>query len=660
MVSLIESPLNLNTSMKNLLLILALSLFSIQSFAGSCPDGTEPVKSVSEDGTYFVFSCGGQSSSSNNTGSWNDPGPLDDLTIPDNWQLFKYKKTLSQARKNFESLSSIGFGERFNQDTCLNVVKDWGQSMKSYNSIKKQLDKSVSYGSEEKGEFNDMQGCIDRFIYSTQSSTGTPEYMKEILLHWAKTDAVFIPNGVRDENWGNYVYQAVQSWSSFGSYYATFYDEFNYSDSERKIVDAYIKNKLLNLDTRKLTSFAHGSACDPDNLKRTIEGQFSGKIDPNSCGSSVWKTTLAQLLVGLRLNDEALFKKGVENTKWQLSFFDDTGIFTTWAIKGSAAYSYTSSVPIMLGGLTEIYNSVGYDFMEHKLRNGLSIKEVMDRQYEIFLDPHILDSYVKRYPLDYKGTPSSVYLKSSAEQIRNDEGTNLYTFVRNLPRYIDTYRADIGNSQEFDKKLSSQPNEVWSEVPWSSLGTFQPIDPYLVFISDIKEPESKTKVASELSIFEVDGQTFSIALDKVEFIETGSFKLERSAEYLQPYQLHKGFINGKLKTKSNGSNWFNNNILVYKYDSGPEQKLVINVDSPRTMPLKRHKDDLEKKCGSKVMEWGWLSFISQTNDSKSARNQQCIYDYFKEANDKQAFELFQAVLGGTDSILNYLEENVER
>ena len=78
------------------------------------------------------------------------------------------------------------------------------------------------------------------------------------------------------------------------------------------------------------------------------------------------------------------------------------------------------------------------------------------------------------------------------------------------------------------------------------------------------------------------------------------------------------------------------------------------------MPLKRHKDSLEKKCGSKVMEWGWLSFISKTNDIKSARNQQCIYDYFKEANDKQAWELFQAVLGGTDSILDYLETNVEK
>ena len=324
--------------MNKLLLLLILSFLSTQSFAAGCPDGSEPVKSISADGTYFVFNCGGdnrQSSSSTNTGSWNDSGPLDELTIPDNWQLFKYKETLRVARKNFEALSFTGFGfgtHRYIKDTCIGVLKDWGQSMKVYNSIKKELDEATKFGGEG-GESKDLQGCIDRFIYSTQSSTGTPDYMKEILLHWAKTDAVFIPSGVNDENWGNYVYEAVQSWSSFGSYYATFYDEFNYNDSERKIVDAYIKDKLLNLDTRNLVSSAHGSACDPDNLNRTVEGGIQGKIDHNSCGSSLWKTTLAQLLVGLRLNDIALFKKGVENTKWQLSFFDDSGIFTTWALK---------------------------------------------------------------------------------------------------------------------------------------------------------------------------------------------------------------------------------------------------------------------------------------------------------------------------------------
>jgi hypothetical protein len=44
--------------MKKLLLLLTLSFFSIQGFAAGCPDGSEPVKSLSADGTYFVFDCG--------------------------------------------------------------------------------------------------------------------------------------------------------------------------------------------------------------------------------------------------------------------------------------------------------------------------------------------------------------------------------------------------------------------------------------------------------------------------------------------------------------------------------------------------------------------------------------------------------------------------
>ena len=67
MVFLIESNLNLNTTMKNLLLILVLSLLSIKSFASGCPDGSEPVRSISADGTYFVYNCGGGNSSNTNT-----------------------------------------------------------------------------------------------------------------------------------------------------------------------------------------------------------------------------------------------------------------------------------------------------------------------------------------------------------------------------------------------------------------------------------------------------------------------------------------------------------------------------------------------------------------------------------------------------------------
>ena len=53
--------------MKKLLILLIFSFFSLQSYAGSCPDGSDPVKSISDDGTYFVFNCGG--GSNNNSSS---------------------------------------------------------------------------------------------------------------------------------------------------------------------------------------------------------------------------------------------------------------------------------------------------------------------------------------------------------------------------------------------------------------------------------------------------------------------------------------------------------------------------------------------------------------------------------------------------------------
>ena len=45
--------------MKKIFLIFILTFISIKSFAGSCPDGSDPTKSISDDGTYFVYKCGG-------------------------------------------------------------------------------------------------------------------------------------------------------------------------------------------------------------------------------------------------------------------------------------------------------------------------------------------------------------------------------------------------------------------------------------------------------------------------------------------------------------------------------------------------------------------------------------------------------------------------
>ena len=50
--------------MKKLFPLLILSFLSAQSFAGSCPDGSEPIRSISAVGTYYVFNCGANEQSS--------------------------------------------------------------------------------------------------------------------------------------------------------------------------------------------------------------------------------------------------------------------------------------------------------------------------------------------------------------------------------------------------------------------------------------------------------------------------------------------------------------------------------------------------------------------------------------------------------------------
>ena len=195
----------------------------------------------------------------------------------------------------------------------------------------------------------------------------------------------------------------------------------------------------------------------------------------------------------------------------------------------------------------------------------------------------------------------------------------------------------------------------------------------LIKIEIISQKEIKQKqieAASELYIFELEGETFNLKIDEIDYFILGpnGYTLERDKKYLHPWQLHKAVINSNL-IKKKGQNRLTNafNTLVYKQGDTLDQILVIHLDDPTLEPLKRHSDSLEKKCGigegpddvKLLSKWGWLSLITKTNDLEKAQNQQCHYDYFKEANDKKAWELFQAVLGGTNLILDYLETNVE-
>ena len=96
--------------MKKLLLLLILSLFSTQGYAGSCPDGSDPVKSISADGTYFVYNCGNTNTSSSNTSLITEINPA----YHSGWEQLSNSMT-GLSSHNFQFLNDSTKSRRGNQ-----------------------------------------------------------------------------------------------------------------------------------------------------------------------------------------------------------------------------------------------------------------------------------------------------------------------------------------------------------------------------------------------------------------------------------------------------------------------------------------------------------------------------------------------------------------
>ena len=107
--------------MKNLLLILVLSLFSIQCFAGGCPDGSEPVESISDDGTYFVYNCGGGNEQSSSSVTDSKAATVKVAMKPDggDWMNESIFPATVKERLNFKyrSIAGIFYGDMDNDGT---------------------------------------------------------------------------------------------------------------------------------------------------------------------------------------------------------------------------------------------------------------------------------------------------------------------------------------------------------------------------------------------------------------------------------------------------------------------------------------------------------------------------------------------------------------
>jgi len=613
--------------MKKLFLLLILSFFSAQGYASSCPDGSDPVRSISEDGTYFVFSC--QSNTDMNKNTQASGGVL------------AQNKSIFVSDKDFSDFLNLPVEDRISSCGYSGFSPNW-------RVINKDLAPRIKGYNSKMDNDHIVEGHYSRDVHlkyleaSTFAMVSGDEALKEKLFdklyQWASEDALsatmqcYFANGplelapACEGEWSDPDGQdlapikdatvAVETVMSLNYLYKLYYADYKPEDDRHKVILGWFESFYPRIMTSRDFYFGNSVGWHFPNIS------IKHSLDRN------YKTLIENMVNGL---DEWSFADGSMKER------------TT---RGNKALWYHSNALGEAFIILEIARIAEVEIPPTLEKKLLKAAELFN---DAFLDHSVIEPWAKKR------------VRSQASNGRQEFNSNLdnISFYSSWMQLFQLRYPEHRTAQWLNQELTSKASSLKSnQVTGVPLGCISKA------LAD-SSPETKAKVKaqqnkaiSELSIFEVDGQTLILSIDKTDFTIPRTIKLDRDERYLQPYQLHKALISGRLKTKSNSTKQFK--TLVYKYADTEEQKLVIHVDNPTIKSLKRHKDSLQKlKCGLDEIEWGWLSFISKTNDSKSARNQQCIYDYFKEANDKQAWELFQAVLGGTDSILDYLETNVE-
>ena len=329
------------------------------------------------------------------------PGSLEELTVSSDWPFDKKSQFL--ARHKQLSIGDNGITHLTKSD-CVFLLSNWRKN------------------SEEHRQKRGGDGCIQKLGWWYYNTGGDTTPIRDVILSWTMNHKPTFD--IYQDDFNPDHYDAIALIALFSSFYAVYYDEFELTKNERAAVDEFILREMLDIPIDTIGEPKNQIFCNP-HKHELIGKRGSPRPDINTCGSNRWKVTISQLLVSLRFSNHELFAKGIYNTRFKLALFDEEGIYVTWATRGALAWDYSHDVITMLSILTEIYNSIGYDFLEHKLDNGLFVHELFEKQFKIVDDVSILEKYASRQ-YAVKGTDYEAWKKlSNPEKVKKWPKTSL-------------------------------------------------------------------------------------------------------------------------------------------------------------------------------------------------------------------------------------------
>ncbi|WP_435189078.1 hypothetical protein ACMAZA_00480 [Pseudothioglobus sp. nBUS_23] len=429
--------------MKKILFIFVLSLYSIQGFASSCPDGSEPVRSISDDGTYYVFNCSEPVSTS------EDSSPRSSKLLPDKLKEIK-------------------------------VVKDW-EPIADWESVKEYA-KLVPIPRWKNESIYDQyvdRNCSERFTsvnpypgdnpsarifahcqsYLHAASSNNPQILGDILLSWASAskDPMFVvPYEVETHEIKHSVagYNIPSAIGTFAQSYAFWYDEIAYTPEERQRVDDYMTKKLMEQKFLPISRDYNGPRikCDINDLSSV----YSERTGTNNCGNVRMKVAVGEIMLGFRLENQTLLDKGHDDMYVVHAFINEDGININHASRGGNTVNYSWEYTYYSSLLAEIYDSVGYDYFEHTLPRGAKVHEYLSFNYRLLKDFKLTAQWAK-YNIGSLWLPYD-QIKNLSQQLyeKTTNGGWAYSwedgdkeFVKAHTKFVKRYMPELYN---FDVK----------------------------------------------------------------------------------------------------------------------------------------------------------------------------------------------------------------
>ena len=131
--------------------------------------------------------------------------------------------------------------------------------------------------------------------------------------------------------------------------------------------------------------------CNPNNPRSVLKEN----VDTNNCGSIRVKVATAEIMLGLKLENQTMLDKGHDDIWYVLTQVDKDGIWVNYAARGANNFSYYIEYLHSLSVLTEVYYALGYDFLEMELKHGAKVYQIYGNGYKLLKDHTYFGKYAK-------------------------------------------------------------------------------------------------------------------------------------------------------------------------------------------------------------------------------------------------------------------------